>query len=455
MIALIAFIWQCIRLIQADEARIRIRELDPSMRLIKLSHHFGLPPSSPQCHETIIQPAANLYQSIFMPLSENVAMPSDFNRFLAGIDFDQQPLDENLIRTVLFASMRHNDIDLFKVVIRLAGEALQPFNGDANELEYFIFELTAPLTPKIFLDEVLKTTKCNFAEMIVPRLNALNQGHKTVLREYCNFAVRDDLVPKGYTDPFQKIKFNSMTRRAKDSIIRRQSTDNHVIIYSIASEAKVTIEFPKTSNAMDIFNQCKKVLRQDPSIKLTAFVYDKSNRKGHIIKTRENEGPHFLILECKEDESLPIPEMVTLVNSEADLTMIEFDVKESQMFLGFPKDFNEVFENKLFIDAPGWYSELPADTEEVEWPFQRLFEYRRINIGTEMVFSLLKDVITTSYWPRDPAWTSSEEEDVSIRYYTNVLPEDEVFLGLPRYHYTAMFLYLSIFILVVFYNQSI
>jgi hypothetical protein len=208
-------------------------------------------------------------------------------------------------------------------------------------------------------------------------------------------------------DPFQKIAFKapgSSRPTPKSSLIQRRSLPNFEIIYSIASNFDSDLNFDNVASAWSIIKTFGELLLDHPYIMMAAFIYQRDTQEGVLLKTPEHRGPLFLVLGLTDNGNLePIPEVVQLVNNCYEmLKMATFQVQPSQLFLAFPANFNEAWENMLFLDSSGWFIELPLGAEEVSNVFELQLAYKKPNINTEMAFARLGDVQKATFIRANP-----------------------------------------------------
>jgi hypothetical protein len=120
-----------------------------------------------------------------------------------------------------------------------------------------------------------------------------------------------------------------------------------------------------------------------------------------------------MVLDQTEEGYKVIPAVVQLVNNPyQSLKITSFTVKPSQLFLGFPRNFNVAWGNGLLFESFGWFIELPQDEEQVRNTFTRRLQYKNANISTEIAFARLGDAHKAIFSKVDPWKVQVKEAEV-------------------------------------------
>lgn len=228
-----------------------------------------------------------------------------------------------------------------------------------------------------------------------------------------------DEIPEGVefnvvdVDPFRKISFQapgSSQPTPQDSQIHRRSLPNFEIIYTVAASFDSNLLFNDGMNVPNIIGKFSEFLQGNPWVMLAAFIYRRDTRDGYLLKTPEHRGPIFMVLDQTDNGYEAIPAVVQLVNnSHEQLKVTSFRVQPTQLFLGFPANFNIACWNGLFLESSGWFTELPADEAQIRYTFSRRLQYKNANINTEVAFARLGDAHKAVFSKADP-WKVQEME---------------------------------------------
>jgi hypothetical protein len=384
--------------VEAAEARARIRELDPTNRLLHQAFTEGICLATPR-FDSIAYEAIDDFEALFTPLPEQHAQASSYRLACNYLIHKNPNLAGDDLRVVLTTAMRHKDSNLFRTALNLAGENAGIVTEDEDALEYFVYELMSPFVPPTFLDDLLNVIGCQNDRLISTihfRLNPIIVKHREVFERHCGPAEQStgELFQRS-VKAFKRIEFNAEGgEQSVDSMIFRKDLPNFEIIYSITNRGNVQLRFHDAMQVADIFDVFEALLNVEEPPRLTVFVHQKDSDHGFIMKTAGHEGPLFLVLKCDDEEECePISEMTSLVNSSTRSMVIKFDIRPNRFFLGFPANFVAAYNNELFTHASGWFSDMPKGTQEVSTAFKASLDHHNIQVHTEVVFAPLGNLL--------------------------------------------------------------
>jgi hypothetical protein len=405
----------------ADSARARIRFLDPTRSILTKASEENIHPSDPAI-SGILHNAEIAFRSVYYPLPNFLLDPSTYKKECCKFIERKQIFRGDDLRVVLTVAMRMRDIELFREALDRAQDDV---NGMAEEyeLEYFVFELTAPFTAPTFLERFLMAAQLDrlIIRTVFSRLTAINFAHCAIFEKHCKSFSGESLKVAGLAlNPFHRITFNNLGNATSFQCL---SLKNLVLIYSIESEFDHELKFNIEAVLDDIVAKLAEIIAEDSSALLSVFIYQRYSKEGVILKTAGHGGPLFLVLDCIDDQCSPIEEMATMVNSNVKLAIANFTIKDSHLFIGFPGSLVDAFDLELFGQASGWFVDLPQNRMEVKKGFKCLLKTRNINAGTELVYALLKELIETPVYDLK-SW-SSDEEDANLISSSIFLESDE------------------------------
>jgi len=312
--------------------------------------------------------------------------------------------------------MRHGLLSVFQQLLSIAGDNVKQL--EAGEIYVkFIYELCSPLTHIFFLQNFLSKVGCTstLSKQIFGRMNCLNSDHHQIFVNNCSQHLTKDMLPflfkviipeevktalsapamAGTSLIHVKSIISPMLPVDPASIINTLSFPNLDIVYSVASSTQ-SIKLDENMGISEVAAAFQGALDLNHSLQFAAFIVDKKQHQGVLLKSPGIKGPFFAVLNCDNGECGLVTEIEGLFTDfdkqkAGRLLRATFPITGSQFFIGCPNNLTAATNYQLHMEIPWMFYNIPSG-DELMRSFQSYLETKNVGVHVDIAYGFMQDL---------------------------------------------------------------